>query len=159
MQEFIRNWLWAGSPFVYNHNEKGVTLTRCQYSAMLGYTSFIFEPQEGASERGDRLPKFLGPGEEAILLHNWETMRVFLNQVMIDHQAEAADFQIVLWLSDGSKVTVPFLMHVHVDMTEDDLADFLAEHKGTLLRQGIADAPSAPVLLPSKQRRWRRRAI
>jgi hypothetical protein len=47
-------------------------------------------------------------------------------------------------------------MHTHVDMTEDDLAAFLAEHKGTLVRQELARSPSTPVLLPSG--RWWRRA-
>jgi hypothetical protein len=140
---------------VHNHGQTGVTLTRCRYSAILGHISFVFEPQPGASERGDLLPKYLGPGEEAVLVHNWATMRVFLNQVMIDHQAEAANFQITLMLGDGSKVLTSSLMHIHADMTEDDLAAFLAEHKGTLVRNEIAGSPSTPVLLPNGRRRRR----
>jgi hypothetical protein len=142
--------------FVHNHGQTGVTLTRCQYSAILGHTGFVFEPQPGASERGDHLPKYLAPGEEAIFVHNWATMRVFLNQVMIDHETEVANFEIALMLGDGSKISAPSLMHIHVDMAEDDLAAFLTEHKGTLVRHEHADSPSAPVLLPNG--RWWRRA-
>lgn len=78
--------------FVCNYGQTGVTVTRCQYSAILGHASFVFEPQPGASERGDRLPKYLDPGDEAVLVHNYATMRAFLNQVMIDHETEAANF-------------------------------------------------------------------
>jgi hypothetical protein len=143
--------------FIYNSGNSGVTLTRCQYSSVLGRTGFMFEPLAGASERGDRLPRHLGPGEEAVLIHNWATMRVFLNQVMLDHETEVADFQVFLMQGNGDRVEVPSSMHIHADMTEDEVAAYLTEHKGALDRMNMADGPSIPVptLLPNKRRRRR----
>jgi hypothetical protein len=130
-------------------------LARCQYSTILGKVRFDFEPQAGASERGDHLPKYIGPGEETILVHNWATMRVFLNQVMLDHDVEAATFQISLLLGDGSRIMVSPFMHIHLDMSQDDVATFLNEYGGKLVRQKLVMPDSMPILLPN-DRRWRR---
>ncbi len=143
--------------FVHNESQAGVTVSRCQYSSNLGGVGFVFEPQPGASERGDLLPKSLGPGEEAVLIHNWATMRVFLNHVLLDHDVEEATFQIVLTLGNGKEILVFPSMHIQVDMCEHQVAESLATHGGTLVRQELAEPPTLPGLM-TKGLRWRRRA-
>jgi hypothetical protein len=78
-------------------------------------------------------------------------MRVFLNQVMLDHETESANFQIALMLGNGNRVVVPSLMHVHADMTEDYLATFLTEHEGELVRQELAGSAfnTRPIAQPT----------
>ena len=140
--------------FIHNEGHASVTLSRCQYSSNLGGVGFVFEPQPGASERGDHLPKPLGPREEAVLVHNWATMRVFLNQVLLDYEVEEATFQIVLTLGNGKEVVVSPSMYVQAEMCEHQLAEFLTTFEGTLVRQKLPEPPTLPGLI-TKGRRWR----
>lgn len=133
-----------------------MTLSRCQYSSNLGGVGFIFEPQPGASERGDHLPKHLDPGEEAVLIHNWATMRIFLNQVLLDYEVEEATFQIVLTRGNGKEVLASPSMHVHADMCEHQLAADLTSLGGTLLHQELPEPPTLPRLTTKGWQWWRR---
>ena len=132
--------------FVHNEGQAGVMISRCQYSSNLGGVGFVFEPQPGASERGDHLPKNLAPGAEAVLVHNWATMRIFLNQVLLDYELEEATFQIVLTLGNGKEVVVSPSMHVEADMCEHELAADLTSLGGTLVRQELAEPSTLPGL-------------
>jgi len=131
-------------------------ISRCQYSSNLGGVGFVFEPQPGASERGDHLPKHLAPGAEAVLVHNWATMRIFLNQVLLDYELEEATFQIVLTLGNGKEVVVSPSMHVEADMCEHELAADLTSLGGTLVRQELAEPSTLPGLTTKGWQWWRR---
>lgn len=106
---------------IHNQGYADVTVSRCQYISDLGGVDFIFEPQSGASTRGDLLPKRLVSGDEAILVHNLVSMRVFLNHVLVDHEMDCATFDIVLILGNGEEVTLPTSMHAQVDMSEQEV--------------------------------------
>lgn len=142
--------------FVHNEGRADVTLSRCQYTSKLAGVGFVFEPQSGASERGDLLPKRLGPGEEAILIHNFATMRVFLNQVLLDYDVEEATFKIALTLGSGKEVAVSPSMHVQADMCEHQLAEFLTTFGGTLVRQELPEPSTLPGLTTKGWQWWRR---
>jgi hypothetical protein len=86
--------------FVRNQSRAAVTVSRWHYISELGGVGFRFESQPAASPRGDHLPKRLEPGEDAILLHDFVPMRAFLNQVLRDHGADAALFEVVLTLTE-----------------------------------------------------------
>jgi hypothetical protein len=120
--------------FVCNQGRTAVTVSRCHYVSGLGGMGFRFEPQPAASPRGNHLPKRLRPGEDAVLLHDWATMRAFLNWVLRDYQVDAAVFEAVLTLGDGSEVAVSPALQVRTDMTEQELAAFGPR----LVRQEIA---------------------
>jgi hypothetical protein len=117
--------------FVHNEGPSGMTLSRCQYSSNLGGVGFVFEPQPGASERGNHLPKHLDPGEEAVLVHNFATMRIFLNQVLLDFDMEEATFEPVLTLGNGKEVAAFPFMHIEADMCEHEGAASLTTLGGT----------------------------
>jgi hypothetical protein len=135
--------------FVYNHGQMPVTLSRCHYVADLDGTGFRFEPQPAASLRGDHLPKRLEPGEDALFIHEFVTMPIFLNQVLRDHGVDRADFQAVLTLGHGVELTVSPPMRVQADMSEEELAA-----AGTrLVRQEIDLHPS--FAKPAHSGRWR----
>lgn len=66
--------------FIRNQGRNPVTVTRCHYLGELGDRGFRFEPQPASSPGGDRLPKRLEPGEEAILVHELVMMRYSLTK-------------------------------------------------------------------------------
>lgn len=120
--------------FVRNRGGAPVTVSRCHYISDLGGLGFRFEPQPKVSARGDILPHRLEPGEDAVLLHDLVSMRVFLNGVLRDHGVDAAEFEAVLTLGDGNEVVAAPVMRFRADMTEQELAAF----GGRLTRQEIA---------------------
>jgi hypothetical protein len=135
--------------FICNHGGTSVTLSRCHYVADLNGTGFRFEPQPAASPRGDHLPKRLEPGEDALIIHEFVTMPVFLNHVLRDHEVDQADFKVVLTLGHGVEVAASSSIRVHADMSEDELAA-----AGTrLVRQVIDIHPSSARL--QRPERWR----
>jgi hypothetical protein len=108
--------------FISNHGQMPITLSRCHYVADLNGTGFRFEPQPAASPRGDHLPKRLEPGEDALIIHEFVSMPIFLNQVLRDHGVDQADFEVVLTLGHGVEVTAPSSIRVQADMSEEELA-------------------------------------
>lgn len=108
--------------FVRNEGGTGVMVSRCHYLSDLGGVGFRFEPQPAASVRGDHLPKHLGPGEDAVLVHDLVGMQVFLNGVLLDHEVDAATFTAVLTLGNGREMAVSPSIRVHVDMSPQELA-------------------------------------
>lgn len=135
---------------IHNQGDTDVTVSRCQYITDLGGAGFTFEPQPGASTRGDLLPKRLGSGEEAILIHNLASMRIFLNHVLLDRQMDCAIFDIVLILGGGEEIILPTSMHVQVDMSEQELD--ISAFK--LTRHGLPEQPefAGLTLLPRRRR-------
>lgn len=139
--------------FARNQSRAAVTVSRCHYISDLGGVGFRFEPQPAASPQGDHLPKRLEPGEDAILLHDLVPMRAFLNQVLREHGADAALFEVVLTLGHGLEVVASPAMRVQTSMSEEEVAA-----AGTrLVRQEIvmhsAFAPRAR--FERARRRWR----
>lgn len=123
--------------FIRNQGGTPVTVTRCHYLGELGDTGFKFEPQPASSPRGDRLPKRLEPGEEAILVHELVMMRVFLNQVLRDHGVASALFLAVLSLGHGTEIAAPPAIEIKANMTKEDI-----EASGAwLTRQKLARPP------------------
>jgi hypothetical protein len=124
--------------FISNNGQMPVTLSRCHYVADLDGTAFKFEPQPAASPRGDHLPKRLEPGEDALIIHEFEAMPTFLNQVLRDHEVDQADFEVVLTLGHGVEVSASSSIRVQTNMSEEELAA-----AGTrLVREGIDINPS-----------------
>ena len=135
--------------FIRNHGQTSVTLSHCHYVSDLDGVGFRFEPQPAASPRGDHLPKRLEPGEDALLIHEFVTMPIFLNQVLQDHGVDMAVFEVVLTLGHGVEVVASPPMQVQADMSEEEIAA-----AGTrLVRQEIDLLPSSP--RPTNSRRWR----
>jgi hypothetical protein len=135
--------------FISNHGQTPITLSRCHYVADLNGTGFRFEPQPAASPRGDHLPKRLEPGEDALIIHEFVAMQIFLNQVLRDHGADQADFEVVLTLGHGVEVAASSSLRVHADMSEGELAA-----AGTrLVRQEVDIHPSFAG--PRNSKRWR----
>ena len=124
----------ANAIFVHNQGGAPVTVSRCHYISDLDGLGFRFEPQPKVPARGDLLPRRLEPGENAVLLHDLVTMRVFLNGVLRDHGVDAAEFEAVLTLGDGDEVAASPAMRFRADMTEQELAAF----DGRLTRQEIS---------------------
>ena len=108
--------------FIRNEGGTPVMVSRCHYLSDLGGVGFRFEPQPAASARGDQLPKHLGPGEDAVLVHDLVGMQVFLNGVLLDHGMDAATFTAVLTLGNGKEMVVPPSIRVHVDMSPQAVA-------------------------------------
>jgi hypothetical protein len=101
--------------FAHNEGRTAVTLSRCEYLGYLGdKIGFQFEPQPDVSPFGDHLPKRLDPGQHAILIHDYKTMKAFLNEVMQDHDVDNAMFVPVLILGDGSEVAARPRFQIHV---------------------------------------------
>lgn len=117
--------------FIRNLGHSPVTVSRCHYISDLGGAGFRFEPQPAASKRGDHLPIRLNPGEDAVLVHEFVAMRVFLNHVLRDHEVDAAVFNVVLTLGDGNEISASPAMLIQADMSMQELAT--APHK--LVRQ------------------------
>jgi hypothetical protein len=137
--------------FIRNHGRTTVTVSRCHYESDLGGVGFRFEPQPAVSPRGDHLPKRLDPGEDAILVHDLATMRIFLNRVLRDHEVDAAVFEVVLTLGHGVEVVASPCMRVQADMSEHEMAAV-----GTrVVRQEIAASPAFAGRMHFE--RWRRR--
>ena len=136
--------------FIRNHGQTPVTLSHCHYVSDLNGVGFRFEPQPAASPRGDHLPKRLEPGEDALLIHEFVTMPVFLNQVLRDHGVDATAFEVVLTLGHGVEVVASPPMQVQADMGEEEIAA-----AGTrLVRQKIDLLP--PFTRPADSVRRRR---
>ncbi|MGH7928476.1 MAG: hypothetical protein ACREQV_11845, partial [Candidatus Binatia bacterium] len=70
--------------FIHNRGRSPVTVSRCHYESRF----FTFEPQPGASLWGHHLPKRLDIGEDAVLVHEYESMKAYLNKVMFDFGEE-----------------------------------------------------------------------
>jgi hypothetical protein len=139
--------------FIRNRGGTAVTVSRCQYVSELGDTGFKFEPQPAASPRGDHLPKRLEPGEDALVIHDLVTMRVFLNQILRDHGVDTAVFGIVLTLGHGVKVLASPGLLVQADMSEEEIAA-----AGTrLVRQKIGTHPTFAKSTCLEHRRWNRK--
>jgi hypothetical protein len=139
--------------FIRNHGQVPVTLSHCHYVSDLNGVGFRFEPQSAASPRGDHLPKRLEPGEDALLIHEFVTMPIFLNRVLRDHGVDAAAFEVVLTLGHGVKVVASPPMQVQADMSEEEIAA-----AGTrLVRQEIDLRPSFARSANSERRRRFRR--
>jgi hypothetical protein len=108
--------------FIRNAGRTPVTITRCHYVSGFGGTEFRFEPQPAASLREDHLPKRLEPGENALLIHDLATMRVFINQVLRDHGVDAAVFWIVLTLGHGTEAVTSPSLRFRADMSDEEIA-------------------------------------
>jgi hypothetical protein len=135
--------------FISNHGQIPITLSRCHYVADLNGTGFRFEPQPAASPRGDRLPKRLEPGEDALIIHEFVSMPIFLNQVLRDHRVDQADFEVVLTLGHGVEVAASSSIRVQADMSEEELAA-----AGTRLVRQEIDINSS-FARPVHSERWR----
>lgn len=109
--------------FVRNRGRIAVTLSRCHYTADLGGFGFRFEPQPAASSWGNHIPKRLEPGEDAVLVHDWVSMRMFLNRVLQDHEVEEALFVAVLTLGTGKGIRVSTGVQARADMAKQELLD------------------------------------
>ncbi len=92
-------------------------------------------------------------GEDALLIHEFVTMPIFLNQVLRDHGVDAAAFEVVLTLGHGVEVVASPPMQVQADMSEEEIAA-----AGTrLVRQEIDLRPSfARPANSGRRRRFRR---
>jgi hypothetical protein len=135
--------------FISNHGQMPITLSRCHYVADLDGMGFRFEPQPAASPRGDHLPKRLEPGGDALIVHEFEAMPIFLSQVLRDHGVDQADFEVVLTLGHRVEVTASSSIRVQANMSEEGLAA-----AGTrLVRQEIDINPS--FARPAHSERWR----
>jgi hypothetical protein len=135
--------------FICNQGPAPITLSRCHYVANLNGTGFKFEPQPAASPRGDQFPKRLEPGEDALIIHEFVAMPIFLNRVLRDHGVDQADFAVVLTLGHGVEVAASPSIRVHADMSKEELAA-----AGTrLVRQEIDIHPSFATSAHSE--RWR----
>jgi hypothetical protein len=108
--------------FIRNQGHSSVTVSRCHYVSDLGGVGFSFEPQPAASKRGDHLPIPLAPGQDAVLVHDYASMRLFLNHVLRDHNVDTAVFKIVLTIGDGKQVTAYPSMLIRADMSQQELA-------------------------------------
>jgi hypothetical protein len=108
--------------FIRNHGQTPVTLSHCHYVSDLNGVGFRFEPQPAASPRGDHLPKRLEPGEDALLIHEFIAMPIFLNQVLRDHGVDIAVFEVVLTLGHGVEVVASPPVRVQADMSEEEIA-------------------------------------
>ncbi len=136
--------------FIHNRGQTPVTLSHCHYVSDLDGVAFRFEPQPGASPRGDRLPKRLEPGEDALLIHEFVAMPIFLNHVLKDHGVDAAVFEVVLTLGHGVEVVASPPIQVQADIGEEETAV-----AGTrLVRQEIELHPS--YVRPAHAGPWRR---
>jgi hypothetical protein len=118
--------------FVYNKGRTTVTLSRCEYSGDLGgKIGFDFEAQQAVSYFGDHLPKRLDPGQDAILIHDYKTMKAFLNEVMQDNDVDSAKFIAVLALGNGRKVAASPGFQIHAaagpDITDVEYEVFRQE--------------------------------
>ncbi len=101
--------------FAHNEGRTAVTVSRCEYLGYLGdKIGFQFEPQPDVSPFGDRLPKRLDPGQDAILIHDYKTMKAFLDEVMRDQDVDTARFVPVLILGDGSEVAAHPSFQIHL---------------------------------------------
>ena len=107
--------------FVRNQGRLPVTVSRCRYISDLGLTDYIFEPLPAASKRGDHLPVRLNPGEGAVLVHDFVTIKQLLNRVLRDYESGGAVFEVVLTLGDGKEVTASPSMLFMTDMREQEL--------------------------------------
>jgi hypothetical protein len=135
--------------FIRNSGQTSVTLSHCHYVSDLNGVGFRFQPQPAASPRGDHLPKRLEPGEDALLVHEFVTMPIFLNQVLRDHGVDMAVFEVVLTLGHGVEVVAFPSMQVRANMSEEEIAA-----AGTrLVRQEIDLRPS--FARPANSGRWR----
>ena len=136
--------------FISNHGQMPITLSHCHYVADLDGTGFRFEPQPAASPRGDHLPKRLEPGENALIIHEFEAMPIFLNQVLRDHGVDQADFEVVLTLGHRVEIAASSSIRVQANMSEEELAA-----AGTrLVRQEVDINPSF-ARPPAHSERWR----
>lgn len=136
--------------FIHNRGQTPVTLSHCHYVSDLDGVAFRFEPQPGASPRGDHLPKRLEPGEDALLIHEFVAMPIFLNHVLKDHGVDAAVFEVVLTLGHGVEVVAYPPIQVQADISEEEIAA-----AGTrLVRQEIDLHPS--YVRPAHAGPWRR---
>jgi hypothetical protein len=138
--------------FVRNRGRTAVTVQRCTYTADLGVTGFGFEPQPEASPWGDHLPARLDPGAEIILIHEQVGMRLLWNVVMKDHGVAQTVYGVVLELGNGKEVFAEPPVVVHVDMTEEELAE-VAARGGRVERIDVVD-PQRNVVPPRKRFRF-----
>ncbi len=106
--------------FIYNRGRSPVTVSRCRYESESRFLTF--EPQPGASLWGDHLPKRLDIGEDAVLVHEYESMKAFVNKVMHDSGQRVGVFTVVLTLGDGSEVKADTRMRIHASMGKDEIA-------------------------------------
>lgn len=139
--------------FVRNQGQLSVTVSRCHYISDLGGVGFSFEPQSAASKRGDLLPIRLNPGEDAVLVHDYATMRLFLNHVLRDHKVSVAEFEVVLTLGDGKELAASPSMLVRADMSDQELA----APGPKLVRQEIVPQHAFSRRKDSRQLPWPRR--
>jgi hypothetical protein len=136
--------------FIHNRGQTAVTLSHCHYVSNLDGVAFRFEPQPGASPRGDHLPKRLGPGEDALIIHEFVAMPIFLNHVLKDHGVDSAVFEVVLTLGHGVEIVASPSIQVRADVSEEEIAA-----AGTrLVRQKIDLHPS--YARPAHSGPWRR---
>jgi hypothetical protein len=105
--------------FIHNAGRTAMTVRRCHYVSDF----FQFEPQPGVSPWGDHLPKRIDPGDEAILVHDFTTMREFLNGVMHHEGVDESVFVLVLNLGASDEVLVNTCMHISRDMDAQELAE------------------------------------
>ena len=101
--------------FVRNRGRTGITVSRCTYLSDLDGAGFHFEPQPGASPYGDLLPKRLDPGQDAVLVHAYNPMKAFLNQVMFDHGVRTSSWAVTLTLGNGQELVVRPSMQLQID--------------------------------------------
>ena len=149
----LRNKLIIGSEYTFepvhvifarNKGRTAVTISRCEYLGGLGEEiGFQFEPQPSVSSFGHNLPKRLDPGEDAILIHDYKTMKAFLNEVMKDNNVDAAFFLPLLILGDGREVPALPGFQIHA-AAGPDVTDVEYE----VWRQ---DEPTPHFMIP---RRW-----
>jgi hypothetical protein len=139
--------------FIRNRGQTPVTLSHCHYVSNLDGAGFRFEPQPAASPRGDHLPKRLKPGEDALLIHEFVTMPIFLSQVLRDHGVDTAAFEVVLTLGHGVEVVASPPMQVQADISEEEIAAASTR----LVRQEIDLRPSFARSADSGRRRRLRR--
>jgi hypothetical protein len=106
--------------FAHNKGRTPVTLSRCEYIGDLTQeVGFQFEAQPSVSPFGDHLPKRLDPGQDTILIHDYKLMKAFLNEVMQDHDVDAATFTAVLTLGDGREAAVSPGFRIHAAARPD----------------------------------------
>jgi hypothetical protein len=105
--------------FIHNGGRTAVTIRRCHYISDF----FQFEPQPGVSPWGDHLPKRIDPGDEAILVHDFPSMKTFLNHVMHHEEVDDGVFAVVLNLGAKDEILVNARMHIRRDMDRQELAE------------------------------------
>jgi hypothetical protein len=136
--------------FLQNRGRAAVTVKRCRYFSILGEDiAFSFEPQKHSSPWGDLVPKRLDPGEEIIVVHETDQMRLLWNGVLRDHGVQQTVYGVLFELGNGKEVYSDCSVVVRIDMADEEFEEALRT-KAVLQRTEI-DEPEPIIVRPRKR--------